>query len=176
MCRSSSLTVLMLATAAVLSGCGGDIGSREPEFTGATQPQLASPSKRVQKKSTEPIAVDWDILEMPLGEDNKFEPWMVTSRVQQLAGKRIRIRGLIYGGGLSQRGNIREFPLIREAGCQFGSGAPAWHVIMVELEGKLRTEYKTKPITLEGIFQVKPYNGADGKTWSVYFLRGTKVE
>ena len=69
-----------------------------------------------------------------------------------------------------------EFPLIRELGCQFGNGAPAWHVIMVELDGKLRTEYKTEPITIEGKFQVKPYNGPDGKTWSVYFLQGTKVE
>ena len=117
------------------------------------------------------------MLELPLGEDNKFEPWMVTRRVQSLDGKRVRIKGLIYSGGLSQRSNLREFPLIREAGCQFGTGAPAWHVIMVELEGKLRTEYKTDPITLEGILRVKAYNnGADGKTWSVYSLQGTKVE
>ena len=113
---------------------------------------------------------------MPLGEDNKFEPWMVPSRVQELEGKRVRVKGLIYAGALSQRGNIREFPLIRELGCQFGNGAPAWHIIMVELEGKLRTEYKSELITVEGILQVKPYNGPDGKIWSVYFLQGTKVE
>ena len=113
---------------------------------------------------------------MPLGEDNHFEPWMVPSRVQELEGKRVRVQGLIYAGSLSQRGNIREFPLIRELGCQFGNGAPAWHVIMVELDGNLRTEYKAEPITIEGILRVKPYNGPDGKTWSVYFLQGTKVE
>ena len=61
-------------------------------------------------------------------------------------------------------------------GCQFGKGAPAWHVIMIELEGKLRTEYKSGAITVEGTLHVKPYNGPDGKTWAVYFLEGTKVE
>ena len=113
---------------------------------------------------------------MPLGEENHFEPWMVPSRVKELDGKRVRIEGLIFAGGLYQKGNIREFPLIRELGCQFGSGAPAWHVIMVELEGKLRTEYKTELITIEGILRVKPYNGSDGKVWSVYSLQGIKVE
>jgi hypothetical protein len=167
------LTLAALAAIVALSGCGH---SHPPKDAAA--PAVAT-SPRAKPDSTspkEPIPVDWEMLELPLGEDNSFEPWMVTRRVEQLAGKRIRIKGLIYAGGLSQRGNIREFPLIREVGCQFGNGAPAWHVIMVELEGKLRTEYKTEPITLEGILRVKPYNGADGKTWSVYHLQGTKVE
>lgn len=156
-----------------LAGCGGN---QEVPATAVVLPAEKVPPARPASKLREPIEVAWDRLEMPLGEDNKFEPWMVPSRVQELEGKRVRVKGLIYAGGLSQRGNIREFPLIRELGCEFGNGAPAWHVIMVELEGKLRTEYKSELITVEGILQVKPYNGSDGKTWSVYFLQGTKVE
>ena len=156
-----------------LAGCGRD---QEVPTTAVVSPAEKVSPARPASNLREPVEVAWDRLEMPLEEDNKFERWMVPSRVQELEGKRIRVKGLIYAGGLSQRGNIREFPLIRELGCQFGEGAPAWHVIMVELEGKLRTEYKLEPITVEGILRVKPYNGPDGKTWSVYSLQGTKVE
>ena len=166
----------MLAGAMVcaLAGCGENPTPSTPSVV--SQPEKAPPKKPAPESPREPIEVDWERLSMELGEDNKFEPWMVPGRVKELEGKRVRVKGLIYAGALSQRGNIREFPLIRELGCQFGNGAPAWHVIMVELEGKLRTEYKTELITVEGILQVKPYNGPDGKTWSVYFLQGTKVE
>ena len=157
-----------------MAGCG--TSSESPSTVAITQPKQPTTASPASKSEKEPIAVQWDRLEMPLGEENHFEPWMVPSRVKDLDGKRVRIQGLIYAGGLYQKGNIREFPLIRELGCQFGSGAPAWHVIMVELEGKLRTEYKTEPITIEGILRVKPYNGSDGKVWSVYSLQGMKVE
>ena len=165
--------LLVALAACAFCGCGGV--DENPTAAVLPQPKQAPPGKTVPKLR-EPIEVEWDRLEIPLGEENKFEPWMVPGRVHELEGKRVRVKGLIYAGGLSQRGNIREFPLIRELGCEFGKGAPAWHVIMVELEGKLRTEYKSEPITVEGILQVKPYNGPDGKTWSVYFLQGTKVE
>ena len=175
MCRFFLLlSVLLIAAGSALAGCGSD--SATPTAAVPSQSENSPPAKPAAQPLREPIEVDWERLSLELGEDNRFEPWMVPSRVQELEGKRVRVKGLIYAGGLSQRGNIREFPLIRELGCQFGNGAPAWHVIMVELEGKLRTEYKTEPITIEGKFLVKPYNGPDGKTWSVYFLQGTKVE
>lgn len=165
----------MVATVLACVGCGSTPDGPVAAVTQgkADSTPLATPGS---KPLREPIEVEWDRLEMPLEPEAKFDPWMVPSRVQELEGKRIRVRGLMYAGGLSQRGNIREFPLIRELGCQFGNGAPAWHTIMVELEGKLRTEYKAGQIIVEGIFRVKPYNGPDGKTWSVYFLQGTKVE
>ena len=166
--------ILLGTTLCAFAGCGGNTASSPT--ANDVLPKTSAPTKARSQPPREPIEVEWDNLEIPLGEDNLFEPWMVPGRVQVLEGKRVRVKGLIYAGGLSQRGNIREFPLIRELGCQFGNGAPAWHVIMVELEGKLRTEYKTEPVTIEGILRVKPYNGADGKTWSVYFLQGMKVE
>lgn len=167
----SSLSFSVVTCA--LAGCGGE---QVAPTTAIVSPSEKTSSAKPAANLREPIDVAWDRLEMPLGEDNKFESWMVPSRVHDLEGKRVRVKGLIYAGGLSQRSNIREFPLIRELGCEFGNGAPAWHVIMVELEGKLRTEYKSEQVTVEGILQVKPYNGPDGKTWSVYFLQGTKVE
>lgn len=165
----------MLATVFAFIGCGN---STESPVAAVTHGKADStpPARPSSKPLREPIEIEWDRLEMPLEPEAKFEAWMVPGRVQELEGKRIRVKGLMYAGGLSQRGNIREFPLIRELGCQFGNGAPAWHIIMVELEGKMRTEYKAEQITVEGIFRVKPYNGPDGKTWSVYLLQGTKVE
>lgn len=174
--RSSRLVLILAAVVFGLGLSSCETAPKEPVVPLATEGVETGAPKSAAPENREPIEVQWDRLEMPLEPEAAFEEWMVPSRVKELEGKQVRIKGLMYSGGLSQRSNIREFPLIREAGCQFGSGAPAWHVIMVELAGKLRTEYKTELITVEGILHVKPYNGADGKTWSVYFLQGTKVE
>ena len=168
-----SFRFLIAVAGLILGGCEG-----APDKPAALAVKNAADSQSLPAKSElrEPIAIEWDRLEIPLEPEGTFERWMVPSRVQELEGKKIRVKGFMYAGGLLQQNNIREFPLIRELGCQFGKGAPAWHVMMVELEGKLRTEYKAETITVEGIFRVKPYNGPDGKTWAVYFLEGTKVE
>lgn len=170
------LALLLAAVAGIVTGCGADSAQPAPAANAEIPKNQNLPNASAPESKREPIPVEWERLEMPLGEDNHFEPWMVSGRVKELVGKRVRVQGFMYAGGLSQRGNIREFPLIRELGCEFGKGAPAWHVIMVELEGKRRTEYKAEQVTVEGILRVRPYNGTDGKTWSVYFLEGTNVE
>src|SRR5687767_4476575 len=124
-------SLFLLAVICPLGGCGED---SKTTTAAVISQEKAPPTKLAAPPTREPIEVDWEHLSMEFGEDNKFEPWMVPSRVQALEGKRVRVKGLIYAGSLSQRGNIREFPLIRELGCQFGNGAPAWHVIMVRSE------------------------------------------
>ncbi len=180
--RNSPLPSLRLVLASgglglLLAGCGGN---GEPKTTKPTEStEVSGPKKQPLSPEEDlhsPRKLTWEELEIPLEAEEKFEPWMISSRLKKLVGRSVRIQGFMYGGGIAQLNNIREFPLVREKECPFGKGAPPYHVILVELEGKRRTSYKTEMITVEGILSVKPYIGPDGKTWSVYQLEGTSVE
>ena len=100
---------------------------------------------------------------------------MITSRVEALAGRQVRIQGYMFGG-LLQTSGVREFPLLREKDCPFGQGGQPHHAINVELAGELRTSYTPEPVTVEGTFHVRPWTGPNGKTWSLYHMEVTKIE
>ncbi|ADB15662.1 hypothetical protein Psta_0978 [Pirellula staleyi DSM 6068] len=136
------------------------------------------PTEAPPQQSTdpqEPVAITFEELDLGMEPDSVYQPWMMTQRVESLAGRRVRITGFM-SGALLQLNNVKEFPLMREQECPFGVGGQAHHVIMVELTGKLRTSYKTGPVTVEGIFSIKPFTGPNGKTWALYHLAGERVE
>ncbi|HZN34049.1 MAG TPA: hypothetical protein VFB80_09530 [Pirellulaceae bacterium] len=137
----------------------------------AAQP-LERPAVKVEEG---PLAITWEQLDLPIPPDSVFEPWMITTRVQALEGKQVRIKGYMFGG-LFQTSGIREFPLLREKDCPFGQGGQPHHAINVELAGSLRTSLTTEPVTVEGKFSVQPWTGPNGKTWSVYHMEVTKME
>lgn len=112
---------------------------------------------------------------MPIPPDSVFEPWMMTTRVEALEGQQVRIEGYMFGG-LLQTSGIKSFPLLREKECPFGQGGQPHHAINVELAGKLRASYTTQPVTVEGTFHIRPWNGPNGKTWSLYHMEVTKME
>jgi hypothetical protein len=78
--------------------------------------------------------------------------------------------------GVAQRSNIREFVLIKHIGCRFGAEGQPQHVIMVDLQDKLRATLTAQAVTIAGIFAVEPYVGPDGRTWALYKLAGTSFE
>ena len=123
----------------------------------------------------EPLEVTWEELDLGMPPDSVYEPWMLTSRAKWLEGRQVRITGFMCGA-IFQKDNIKTFPLMREKECPFGPGGQAHHVIEVELAGKHRTSFTSEPITVEGVFSVRPWTGPNGKTWSLYHLEGAKVE
>ena len=86
------------------------------------------------KNDQGPLAITWEQLDVPIPPDSVFEPWMMTTRVQALEGRQVRIKGFMFGG-LFQTSGIREFPLLREKDCPFGQGGQPHHAINVELSG-----------------------------------------
>ena len=162
---------------ALASGCGSQSVTRpQPSPTEASNiPATNEPITLEKLSEKEPIPLTWEELEIPLPSEASLEDWMLTSRVKQLSGKRVRLAGFM-SGTIFQLSNIKEFPLLREVECPFGKGGQAYHAVMVELDGKLRTSYTTRSLLVEGTFSIRPYQGPDGKTWAVYHLLGTKVE
>lgn len=135
----------------------------------AEQPPLVS------TRAEGPLTLTWKDLEIPLGPEEDFEPWMLSTAIKSLDGQQVRITGYMHEG-VAQKDHIREFVLVKHIGCQFGVEGQPQHVILVELEGKLRTTFTTEAVTVEGRFAVDPYTGPDGRTWALYRLSGTKID
>ena len=121
------------------------------------------------------IPITFDDLQLEMKEDSVFEPGLLTPRVKQLDGQRVRIRGFIFPAIFQQTG-ITRFPLVKNSQCKFGPGGVAHHIIVVDMQPGLSTSFTVRPIAVEGLLTVCPWNGPDGKTWTVYHMAGDKVE
>ena len=135
-------------------------GKRPPADRGPTRPGDAE-------------KITFDDLNLGMREDMVFRPFLVTDRVKELEGKRIRISGFIHAGAGSE--NVKEFVLLKNTECKFGPGGQADHLAMVYLTPGDTTKYQLEAIKVEGVLKVKPFEGPDGNTWSVYDLTEAKV-
>lgn len=120
------------------------------------------------------ILITFDDLELQMKEDAVFDPALLTPRVKELEGQRIRIRGFIYPSVFQQTG-ITQFPLVKNTECKFGPGGIAHHIIVVELKAGVSTAFTVRPIAVEGVLTVRPWTGPDGNTWTVYHMVGENV-
>ncbi|RIK78766.1 MAG: hypothetical protein DCC68_14495 [Planctomycetota bacterium] len=125
--------------------------------------------------------VTFDNIKFPMDDPKSrmFKREMLTESIEELSGTRIRIRGFILPGALEEFSN---FVLVRDnQECCFGPGAAIYDSIMVDLKqdsasGASTVKFTTRPITVEGVFEVKELIGPDKKHWSIYRLTATKVE
>jgi hypothetical protein len=86
----------------------------------------------------------------------------------------VRIRGFILPGVLEEFSN---FVLVRDdKECCFGPGAAIYDSIMVAMADGKSTRFTTRPVTVEGTFEIEEVIGPDKRHWSIYRLTATKVE
>ncbi|MDX1948240.1 MAG: hypothetical protein SFU86_22810 [Pirellulaceae bacterium] len=172
-CAAGWLIGPTLAAVLVVTGCLP--AANRPARPVAIPAKAPVEPKSSQPVETSPISLTWEEIDLGMEPDSVYQPWMRTARVRDLEGKTVRITGYMCGA-IFQKANIREFPLMRELECPFGPGGQAHHVIEVQLQGNLRTNFTTEPVTATGIFSIRPYTGPNGKTWSLYHLEATEVE
>ena len=118
--------------------------------------------------------ISFDDLQVDIQADMVFEPSMLTDRVRELDGRRVRIRGFIFPAVFQQTG-IDQFLLVMNTECKFGPGEEAHHIIIVELVDGVTTSFTVRPITVEGRLTVRPWTGPDGNTWALYHMDGERV-
>lgn len=125
------------------------------------------PPKTSEQSPPDPnviVPITWKDLDIGMEPDAKFESWMLTSKAKACLNRKVRITGFMHGGVYSAE-KIRTFFLKCELECPFGAGGQAHHHIEVELQGKLRTPFRTNSLTVEGLLTLRPHEGPDGATW-----------
>lgn len=160
-----------LAGAAEASPSGGDNNDARPaESTIATAARPASSADNTD----EVVEVVFEDIELPIQEDIVFRPFMLTERTKSLDGRRVRINGYMLPD--SKTRGITNFVLLKNTECKFGPGGRADHLINVLMVEGVSTKFRDEPITVEGVFKIKPFQGPDGNTWSIYDLACERVE
>jgi hypothetical protein len=148
-------------------------GATETKPPPAPQKGKRPPADRGPTRPGDAEKITFDDLNLGMREDMVFRPFLVTDRVKELEGKRIRIAGFIHAGAGLEK--VKEFVLLKNTECKFGPGGQGDHLAMVYLQAGQTTKYQLEAIKVEGVLKVKPYEGPDGNTWSVYDLTEAKV-
>lgn len=147
----------LLLVTALFVGCG---------------PTKSSIQKAEKAEKRKPVVITFDDVKLNIEEDMVFEDSMLTDRVRELDGKYVRVRGFICAETTFQQTDIKQFILIRDYSCKFGPGGQFHHNMMVELEPDDAIDFTTRPVTVEGKLTLDPKEGPNGKTWSIYRLKG----
>ncbi|MCI0361655.1 MAG: hypothetical protein L0211_24490 [Planctomycetaceae bacterium] len=149
----------------------GEAPSRPPPKDPAS---TRAPADRTPTRPGDAQKVTFDDLNLGMSQDMVFRPFLLTDRVKELDGARVRITGFIHAAAASSK-RIEKFVLLKNTECKFGAGGQADHLAMVYLTKGQTTNYQLEAIKVEGTLVVKPYEGTDGNTWSVYDLTDAKV-
>ena len=120
-------------------------------------------------------AITFDDLTLEMKEDSVFDESLLTDRVKELLGKRIRMRAFMYGGAILKPNDLDQFIVVINLECKYGPGALAFHNLVVECREGITADYSTRPIEVEGILSLRPFTGPDDKTYSIYHLDCTAV-
>jgi hypothetical protein len=117
--------------------------------------------------------ITFDDLNCGMQADIVFRPWMLTERVKELDGQRVRIAGYMHPD--AKRKGITEFILLRNTECKFGPAGQADHLIQVKLNAGVTTQFSISPVEVVGQLIFNPFTGPDGNTWSIFEMNGESV-
>lgn len=116
----------------------------------------------------------FDDLTFEMKKGAAFRRSLLTPKIERLHDQRIRVRGYILPS--FQQDGITQFVLVRDnQQCCFGPGAALYDCILVEMAPGKTTSYTVRPVSVEGVFRIKPYLDPDGKPLAVYRLEGLDV-
>ena len=109
----------------------------------------------------------FDDVKFEMEADDTFRDEMLTDAIRELHGQRIRIRGYIRPG--VKNSDIQKFVFVRDnQECCFGPGAMLYDAMLVKMESGGALDFTVRPITIEGTFVIKSFEGPDGKIWAIY--------
>ena len=147
------------------------------ELSGRQPPKDASqtraPADRTPTRPGDAEKITFDDLNLGMQADMVFRPFLITERVKELEGKRIRIAGFM--GAVESRTKIKQFILLKNTECKYGAGGQADHLAEIHMLAGETTKFQIEALKVEGVFKVEPFQGTDGNTWSIYRLDDAKI-
>lgn len=125
--------------------------------------------------STRTVEATFDDIKFEMELNDLFQRSLLTPKIEDLFGQRIRIRGYMYPT-LKRRG-LTGFVLVRDnQECCFGPGAALFDCIRVQMHPDKTAEFSIRPIAVEGVFKFDEFTDLDGTTRAIYLLEQTTVE
>jgi hypothetical protein len=125
--------------------------------------------------ATQTVESTFDDIKFEMELNDPFQRSLLTPKIEDLFGQRIRIRGYMYPT-LKRRG-LTGFVLVRDnQECCFGPGAALFDCIRVQMHPDKTAEFSIRPIAVEGVFKFDELTDLDGTTRAIYLLEQTSVE
>lgn len=184
----------LLAAAAGLSafaaGCGdnpettgdrqrGGAAAAPPARDPGTQPPrsgftLRPPAPAAGSAADRVLSKTFDDIKFDIEPDAPFSRSMLTDQIEELDGRRVRIRGWILPS--ARRRGLRSFVLVRDnQECCFGPGAALYDCVLVTMAPGKTAEFSVKPVAVEGRFRIEEFT-LGGRTMAVFQMEGERVE
>lgn len=116
----------------------------------------------------------FDDLKFDIEVGEAFEREMLSEDVKAFDKKQIKIGGYIKPSYKTT--GLKGFIFVRDdKECCFGPQAAIYDCVIVKLAKGTTTEFTVRPITVEGKFYLKEYEGPDGMTWAIFQMKNAKV-
>ena len=132
------------------------------------------PVKRPVVRNGKLQQVGFDDLKFEIEKGGKFERSMLTEKIEALKGQKIRIKGYMLPS--YQNSGLTSFILVRDnMECCFGPGAMIYDCINVEMASGKSSNFYVTPVSVEGVFDIEPYEDEDGNLLVLYHLSGESV-
>lgn len=155
------------------SATGDNGASPTAASTPAAPPVKPAPPAK-PATSTRIADISFDDIKFDMEKGAAFERSMLTSKIEALDGRKIRIRGFILPPPVAA--GLTRFVLVRDnLSCCFGPGAALYDAIFVEMVDDKSTDYTISPVTVEGVFTVRELRDPDDNIMAIYHLDGEIV-
>jgi hypothetical protein len=97
----------------------------------------------------------FDDIKFDAEKGEAFERSQITSEIEALDGKRVRIRGWILPQSVFKQRGIKNFVLVRDnQECCFGPMAALYDCIVVRMNRGKSCDFSTQAVAVEGVFAI----------------------
>ena len=128
-----------------------------------------------EKKSGAVKDITFDDIKFDLKVGGTFKRSLLGDKIEKLHGEKIRVKGWILPS-FKEKG-ITQFVLVRDnQECCFGPKAALYDCILVEMSPGKSTTFTTRPVAVQGKFEISEFLGPDGKHLAIYRMVGDEVK
>jgi hypothetical protein len=164
---------------------GAKAESKKPEESKSPAEQKEAQRKEAEEKAQRDAArkrgeYTFDDLKFEIERGGAFQEEMLTDAIRSLNKKTMRIRGYILPTSVFQQKGIKQFVLVRDnQECCFGPGAMIYDCIIVEMQEGRTADFATRPVTVQGRFEIDPNSyrySPDGDHYAIFRIKATDVK
>jgi hypothetical protein len=164
---------------------GAKAESKKPEESKSPAEQKEAQRKEAEEKAQRDAArkrgeYTFDDLKFEIERGGAFQEEMLTDAIRSLNKKTVRIRGYILPTSVFQQKGIKQFVLVRDnQECCFGPGAMIYDCIIVEMQEGRTADFATRPVTVQGRFEIDPNSyrySPDGDHYAIFRIKATEVK